>query len=238
MNLSEKMRLEREAHAAWSAKLQADLDAQYGPDAAPAKKEPGITTAPVKKSAWDYKSVGNIVANWAARAPLNVDPVPTNRKERRRSSKFSREARHDFARDLESFRRETRTKGESGRTNQGAISSMGVEIVKALAFDFWNKATGRTDPGHKKLAAQIGCHPSTVARQLKAAREHGIISWVRRLPFFIAGAWRRRTNSYQFGWPTTPKRYLEGKEGSVAPLPRLTDIAREVADTLAAKFAT
>ena len=122
-----------------------------------------------------------------------------------RSSKLDRNERARFARGVEDVRRQTRTKGESGRTNQGAISALGVEIVKALAFDFYNVATGRLDPAHETIAAKVGCHASTVRRQLKAAKRLGLLDWVRRAAHFVAGAWKRRSNSYQLALGTTVK---------------------------------
>ena len=156
-------------------------------------------TRPVSK--WTgFKPVAATIRNF--RIVQSAAPSPTLP---RRSSKLDRSERARFARGVEDVRRQTRTKGESGRTNQGAISALGVEIVKALAFDFYNVATGRLDPAHETIAAKVGCHASTVRRQLKAAKRLGLLDWVRRAAHFVAGAWKRRSNSYQLALGTTVK---------------------------------
>lgn len=150
-------------------------------------------------------------STWTGFKPIAASvpkpPSPTlpaeNRRPVLRRSKFDRNERARFARGLEDTRRQTRTKGPSGRTNQGAISSLGVEIVKALAFDFYNVKTGRLDPSHETIAAKVGCHVSTVRRQLKAAKALGLLDWVRRAAHFVGGVWKRRSNSYHFGGGTT-----------------------------------
>lgn len=136
-----------------------------------------------------------------------------------RRSQMDRSSRARFARDVEQIRKDTRTKGESGRTNQGAISSLGVEIVKALAFDFYNVRTGRLDPSHETIAAKVGCHASTVRRQLRAAKRLGLLGWVRRTAHFVAGMWKRRSNSYQLTPGTTVKNLdSSGLKGAALPL--------------------
>ena len=130
-------------------------------------------------------------------------PAPSPALPAPRRSRLDRNERARFARHVEDTRRQTRTKGESGRTNQGAISALGVEIVKAMAFDFYNMKTGRLDPAHETIAAKVGCHVSTVRRQLKAAKRLGLLDWVRRAAHFVAGMWKRRSNSYQITLGTT-----------------------------------
>lgn len=154
----------------------------------------------------------------------------------KRRSTMDRVGRRDFARSLDQIRIRTRTKGASGRTNQGTLTPLFVEILICMAFDFYNVATGRLDPSHETVAAKVGCHPSSVGRAVKAARELGLISWVRRSAHFIAGAWRRRSNTYQFGDATTALRniMMVGREQVQPQMP--TNAFRDAASQLCAKY--
>lgn len=234
MNLAEK----KLKDAQDMADHRARLDAWLGPDE-PRKEQPRIITAPVKKSGWDDKSVGNVLKHIAAHAPMNAPPPrQSNRHTRRKLSKFERKHRYDFARDLEAFRRDTRAKTASGRMTMGAISPAGVEIVKWLAFEKWNGKTGQCDPSHETIAESTGYSVATVGRQLKAAQANGIVGWLRRAAFFIAGEWRRRTNTYHFGWPTASKVDSRGIQESMAPLPDLDSTLRDVASRSGCNFLT
>jgi hypothetical protein len=163
-------------------------------------------------------------------------PTPPNRHERRVASRFDRADRAKLARVLERFNRETRTVGKSGRRNQGALKASGVEIVKALAFEFWNAKTGRLDPSHETIAKITGWSVSTVARVLKRAAGAGIVSWVRRAASFVAGAWRRRTNAYQFGARTTVSNLSKGFGGCLAVETRYCETLRNIAQAVGCKF--
>jgi len=147
----------------------------------------------------------------------------------RRSSRMDRNERARFARFLEEFRKQTRTRGASGRLNQGALTPAFVEVVKTLAFDFYNLATGRTDPSQETLAERSGFSVSTVRRALRAAARAGVLHWARRAAVFVAGTWRRRSNAYQFGPRTTFLDSKNGLEGSLAPCPVLTETRRNIA---------
>ncbi len=185
----------------------------------------------------------NPAAKWLK--PLSVTlpkiqaaPSPTlpNRHERRAVSRFDRQDRAKLARVLEQFNRETRSVGTSGRRNQGALKASGVEIVKALAFDFWNAKTGRLDPSHETIAAKTGWSVSTVGRVLKRAARAGVISWVRRAAVWTATGWRRKSNAYHFGVGTHPKNLSKGFEGCQSVEATYCETLRNIAQAVGCKF--
>ena len=172
----------------------------------------------------------------AAAAPERHSPTPSNRQERRAVSRFDRQDRAKLARVLEQFNRETRSVGTSGRRNQGALKASGVEIVKALAFDFWNAKTGRLDPSHDTIAAKTGWSVSTVGRVLKRAARAGILSWARRAAVWTAAGWRRKSNAYHFGVGTHQQNLSKGIEGCQSVDPEILWTLRNVAQAVGCKF--
>ena len=66
---------------------------------------------------------------------------------------------------------------------------VGTALLKRLAVD------GRCDPGHDRLADDVGCSSRTVRRALDALRRLGLVLWQRRL---VREQWRARqtTNAY------------------------------------------
>jgi len=111
---------------------------------------------------------------------------------------FNRKARikiYDRARMLE---RRTRA-SVRGRQTSGAIGRSGLAVLHALIFDFLNCATGELDPSYDTIAEAACVSRATVYRALKALKEAGIITWLRRCSGeMVAGVYRliQETNAY------------------------------------------
>lgn len=67
----------------------------------------------------------------------------------------------------------------NGREN-GTIGHVGLEVLRALLFDFLDCRTGRLDPAIATIAAKIGRSIAAVAEALKRLKAHGFLEWLRR----------------------------------------------------------
>lgn len=157
--------------------------------------------------------------------PPNGLPPPARR------SRLDRNQRAKLARLLEAFNRRTREVGESGRRNQGALKASGVEIGKALMFDWYNPDTGQLDPSDDTIAKETGWSVRTVARARERLRASGLLSWFRRSKW-AAGAWKPLSNRYVIGQTcreSSGKRYKEwGLRVAAPPSALILTLASEM----------
>jgi AraC-like DNA-binding protein len=213
---------------------------QYGPvdwnSLPPAKgiNHKGYSTNPAAK----WLKPLSVVSQRLPAAISPPSPTLPNRHERRASSRFDRQDRAKLARVLEQFNRETREVGQSGRRNQGALKASGVEIGKAMLFEWMNQKTGALFPSHETIAKVTGWSVSTVKRALKALAGVGVLHWVHRA-VFRRGRWLRTSSSYRLGQrdPGTPSRILsKGFDGGLTVEARYCETLRNVAQHVGCKF--
>lgn len=93
----------------------------------------------------------------------------------------------------------------NGRAN-GAIGHVGLEVLRALLFDFLDTRSGRLDPAIATIAIRIGRSIAAVADALKRLRMHGFLEWLRRyVPTGQAGLRgpqvRQTSNAYRITLP-------------------------------------
>ncbi len=146
-------------------------------------------TAPVKKRPGWFKPIGKV------KLP---SPTPPAQVQAVRRAQIDRNQRANLARVVEEFNKHTREVGPSGRRNQGAIKASGVDVLKALMFDYYNLKTGQADPSDATLAEATGWSVRTVGRSRRRLRESGLLSWVRR-SIWRDARWHPFSNAYSFG---------------------------------------
>lgn len=66
------------------------------------------------------------------------------------------------------------------RRENGAIGHVGLEVLRALLFDFIDCRTGRLDPAIATIARKIGRAIGAVAAALQRLKAHGFLEWLRR----------------------------------------------------------
>ena len=77
---------------------------------------------------------------------------------------------------LEGYERQSRAHGRQ----DGAVGRNGLAIARALLFGFLNYRTGQLDPSYETIARKACISIRSVARGLRALKEIGFLSWVRR----------------------------------------------------------
>lgn len=93
----------------------------------------------------------------------------------RRGSEFGPGPRRPLTSDEREIWK-ARAKGErrAGRLNRAALD-VGLALLKRAGTD------GRCDPSYATIAADAGCHESTVGRALPALKACGLLRWARRV---------------------------------------------------------
>ncbi len=93
---------------------------------------------------------------------------------------------------------------------KGQITRAGVDILRALIFQFANLKDGRCFPSYERIAEAAGCDERTVGRCLPQLEAMGLVTWVNRLRRIkervegLAGVWAatwrvtRTSNAYDF----------------------------------------
>jgi hypothetical protein len=154
---------------------------------------------------------------------------------------LSLEARYALVRECE--RRALESPRVPG-TRRLALTPCDARVLRALAFDFHNGRTGRTDPGYRAIARRAAVALGTVSVSVRRLAEAGFLAFERRL-LRVAGRWLRWTHAYALaaappprsGFAAEPfevnKRLREKPRGGHA-LPPIPDPGR---DLLAARRA-
>lgn len=185
-------------------------------------------TRPVSKW-WGGKPLAAAIPKLRDCAPC-APPSPAARR-----SPMDRNERARLCRLLETYNRQTRERGKSGRRNQGALKASGVEIAKALLFDHLNMKTGQLDPSTETLARNTGWSARTIQRARDRLRTAGILSWVRRSRLTGQG-WKPTSNAYSIGQlrRLTPSRfiYLIEERPASPPCPTLLGLAASLSVVL------
>ena len=101
-----------------------------------------------------------------------VKGVPMSRKEK---AKLYHEARR-WERGSAASRRGACFKVST----QGRLGRSGIDVYRALLFDFHNEKSGRCDPSYRTIAEKVGCCVRTVARALARLKIAGLIDWLPR----------------------------------------------------------
>jgi hypothetical protein len=108
----------------------------------------------------------------------------------------------------------TRQRGQHG----GVLKRTGVDVLRALLFEFLNMTTGECFPSLEQIADKARCCVETVRKAIRALEAVGIIETVRRkvVASFTSRAHRVRydvavqtSNSYVFNTPLSD-RPIEG----------------------------
>src|SRR5215218_8349610 len=105
---------------------------------------------------------------------------------------LSLEARYALVREAE--RRALESPRLPG-TRRLALTLCDARVLRALAFDFHNGRTGRTDPGYRALAARARVALGTVGASIRRLAAAGFLAFERRL-LRVAGRVLRWTHLY------------------------------------------
>lgn len=105
---------------------------------------------------------------------------------------LSLEARYALARECE--RRALESPRVPG-TRRLALTPCDARVLRALAFDFHNGRTGRTDPGYRAIARRAAVALGTVGASICRLAAAGFLTFERRL-LRVAGRVLRWTHSY------------------------------------------
>lgn len=123
------------------------------------------------------------------------------RRTARRLWQFKPIDRNDRARILhlaERLNANTRQPGQHG----GCLKDSGLQVLRALLFQFLNCRTGRLDPSIDTIARHVGHSRQTIVSALQRLRAAGFISWVQRVVMVdVDGQLRPRqtSNAYTVG---------------------------------------
>lgn len=143
-------------------------------------------------------------------APYHNGARPYRARTSQRFWKFRPIDRNDRARILhlaERLNARTRQPGQHG----GCLKDSGLQILRALLFQFLDCRTGRLDPSLDTLARVTGHCRATVVAALKRLRAAGFVSWVQRVALVrIDGLMRPQqiTNGYQIGTGLAPAGFM------------------------------
>src|SRR5918994_675070 len=119
---------------------------------------------------------------------------------------LSLEARYALVREAERCALESpRVPG----TRRLALTPCDARVLRALAFDFHNGRTGRTDPGYRAIARRAAVALGTVGASICRLAAAGFLTFERRL-LRVAGRVLRWTHSYALA--ATPPRSAFGAE--------------------------
>jgi hypothetical protein len=105
---------------------------------------------------------------------------------------LSLEARYALARECE--RRALESPRVPG-TRRLALTPCDARVLRALAFDFHNGRTGRTDPGYRAIARRAAVALGTVGASICRLAAAGFLTFERRL-LRLAERVMRWTHSY------------------------------------------
>jgi hypothetical protein len=148
---------------------------------------------------------------------------------------LSLEARYALVRECE--RRALESPRVPG-TRRLALTPCDARVLRALAFDFHNGRTGRTDPGYRALAARARVALGTVGTSIRRLAEAGVLTFERRL-LRIAGRVLRWTHAYTLAAAPPPRsafgaeplevnKGLKGKPREARALPPIPDPGRDL----------
>ena len=63
----------------------------------------------------------------------------------------------------------------------GEVTAKALSVLEALLWGFHNARSGLCFPSYETIAEAAGCARSTVAEEIKALEDAGVLSWVNRL---------------------------------------------------------
>lgn len=118
--------------------------------------------------------------------------------------------RNDRARIMylaERLNTNTRRPGEHG----GCLKDSGLQVLRALLFQFLDPKTGRLDPSLDTLARHTGHCKATIVAALKRLRAAGFVTWAQRVALVrIGGEMRPQqvTNGYRIGTGNAPAGFM------------------------------
>src|SRR5215218_8839649 len=120
---------------------------------------------------------------------------------------LSLEARYALVREAE--RRALESPRLPG-TRRLALTLCDARVLRALAFDFHNGRTGRTDPGYRAIAQRAAVALGTVGMSIRRLAAAGFLAFERRL-LRVAGRVLRWTHGYSLA-AAPPSRSAFGAE--------------------------
>ena len=109
---------------------------------------------------------------------------------------------------------ERRTKAPGAR--DGVLGATGVQLLKTLAFRFFNSARGAAWPSYDTLQRVTGRCRQTIARAIRRLEDAGIITVARRAGW-IGGRLVRETNVYRLRGEVRPHESLLGGREKITP---------------------
>jgi hypothetical protein len=95
-------------------------------------------------------------------------------------------------------------------TRRLALTPCDTRVLRALAFDFHNGRTGRTDPGYRAIARRAAVALGTVGASINRLAAAGFLAFERRL-LRVAGRVLRWTHAYTLA-AAPPSRSAFGAE--------------------------
>ena len=101
----------------------------------------------------------------------------------------------------------TRQPGQHG----GCLKDSGLQLLRALLFQFLDCRTGRLDPSLDTLARATGHCRATIVAALRRLRQAGFVTWVQRVALVrIDGQLRPQqvTNGYAIGTGHAPTGFM------------------------------